>query len=167
MCYLSCIKICSNKCPTYINDVFWLAENIIINMRNSYLNLSDSFWKTSTGQSSLSYTGPAIWTHFQNFSRKHKISILSNIIWNTDDFSNPNLWNITGFDYALTFLKIFFVFLLVFSLSSSMFFFLLHSDWGSTVKLRLFTCFVLSLPYCFFLTDVRINIKIKALSLKP
>ena len=70
MCYLSCNKICSNKCPTYLNDVFWQAENIIINMRNSYLNLSDSFWKTSTGQSSLSYIGPAIWNTFSEFFKK-------------------------------------------------------------------------------------------------
>ena len=44
-----------------LGEVFREAENIRITTRNSYLKLSDPFRKTSTGQKSLSYIGPAIW----------------------------------------------------------------------------------------------------------
>ena len=43
-----------------MNEVLRPAENIRINIRNSYLELSHPFRRTSTGQNGFSYIGPAI-----------------------------------------------------------------------------------------------------------
>ena len=129
-----------------MNEVFRPAENIRIKTRNSYLKLNHPFRKTSTEQSSLSCL---FWTKFQKFGRKPNIWILSTKIkhYHLNDLSNPNLWNVGGFDYAFAVIKNF-LFLLnkyfyIFML------FLLHSDLRTTMKIRLFACFVLSSPYCF------------------
>ena len=63
-----------NKCPAYMNEVFRLAENITINMRNNYLKLSHPFQKTSTAQNGLSYIGPAIWNRIPEILKKKKLS---------------------------------------------------------------------------------------------
>ena len=55
-----------------MNKVFRLAENVIINTRNSYLKLSILFRKTSTGQNGLSYIGPAIWNRIPEILKKTK-----------------------------------------------------------------------------------------------
>ena len=75
-------KFVQNKCPAYMNDVFRPAENIRINTRNSYLKLSHPLRKTSTGQNSLSYIGPAIWKNLNTFKHKMKdyhLNDLSNL----------------------------------------------------------------------------------------
>ena len=69
-------KFVQNKCSAYVNEVFSSAENIRINARNSYLELSHPFWKTSTGQNGLSLLGLLFGTEFQKFWRKPKIWIL-------------------------------------------------------------------------------------------
>ena len=132
-----------------MNEVFRPAENMRINTRNSFLKLNHPFWKTSTGQKGLSYIGPAIWNRIPEIIKKtrnlntfkHKMKH-----YYLNDLFDPNLWNVGGFDYAiikniLLFIKQIFLHLF--------FFFLLHSDWRTTMKIRLFACFVLSLPYCF------------------
>ena len=71
------------------------------------------------------------------------------------DLSSPNLCSIGEFYYALPIIKILFLFMTY----SCIFFFLLHSDSWTWMKTRLFTCFVLSLPCCFFfLTNIANNI---------
>ena len=60
-------KFVQNKCSAYVNEVFSSAENIRINARNSYLELSHPFWKTSTGQNGLSLLGLLFGTEFQKF----------------------------------------------------------------------------------------------------
>ena len=55
------LKFVQNKCPAYMNEVLRPAENIRINLRNSFLKLNHLFRKTSTGEKGLSYIGPAVW----------------------------------------------------------------------------------------------------------
>ena len=55
-----------------MNKVFGPAENIRINVRNSYLKLIILFGKTSTGQNDLSYIGPAIWNRSPEILKKTK-----------------------------------------------------------------------------------------------
>ena len=55
-----------------MNEVFRLAENRRIITRNKYFKLSHPFRKTSTGQNSLSYIGPAIWNRIPEILKKTK-----------------------------------------------------------------------------------------------
>ena len=78
-----------------MNKVFRLAENIIINTRNSYLKLSILFRKTSTGQNGLSYIGPAIWNRIPEILKKTKN-------WNTFKYRMEHC-NLN--DYVLAIIK--------------------------------------------------------------
>ena len=153
-------KFVQRKCPANTNEVFRPAENMKINTRNSFLKLNHPFQKTSTRQKGLPYIGPAIWKRIPEIIRKtrnlntfkHKMKQ-----YYLNDLSNPNFWNVGRFDYALaiTIIKNIFLFVKQIFLHSFCFlfcfvsFFLHYSDWRTTMKIRLFTCFVLSLPYCF------------------
>ena len=96
-----------------MNEVFRPAENMRINTRNSFLKLNHPFWKTSTGQKGLSYIGPAIWNRIPEIIKKtrnlntfkHKMKH-----YYLNDLSNPNLWNVGRFDYALAIIKNIFLF---------------------------------------------------------
>ena len=55
-----------------MNKVLRPAENIRINLRNSYLKSNHLFRKTSTEQNSLSYIGPAIWNRILEILKKTK-----------------------------------------------------------------------------------------------
>ena len=144
-------KFVQDKCPASMNEVFRPAGNMRINTRNSFLKLNHPFRKTSTGQKSLSYIGRAIWNripeiikktrYLNTFKHKMKHCYLN-------DLSKPNLWNVGRFDYALVIIKNIFLFVKQIFLHP-FFLFLLYSDWRTTMKIRLFACFVLSLPYCF------------------
>ena len=117
---------------------------------NFLIYLNYPFRKTSTGQKGLPYIGPAIWSRIPEIIKKtrnlntfkHKMKH-----YYLNDLSNPNLWNVGRFDYALAIIKNIFIF--VQEIFPHPFFFLFHSDWGTTMKIRLFACSVLSLPYRF------------------
>ena len=131
-------KFVQNKCPVYMNKVFRLAENIIINTRNSYLKLSILFRKTSTGQNGLSNIGPAVWNRIPEILKKTKN-------WNTFKHRMEHC-NLN--DYVLAIIKN--VILFIKCISTSFFFFQLDSsDSRTTVKIRLCACFVFSLRYYF------------------
>ena len=141
-------KFVQNKCLAYMNEVFRPAENIRINTRNSYLKLRHPFRKNSTGQNGFSYIGPAIWNRIPETLEKTKnLNTFKHKIkrYYLNDLSNPNLWNIAGFDYVLVVVKN--IFLFIKQIFLHLFFFLLHSDWRITIKARLFVCFALSLSY--------------------
>ena len=130
MCHLYSIQICSKKCPTYTNEVFRLAENIRINTRNSFIKLNHLFQKNSAGQKGLSYIGPAIWNWIPDIFKKtrnlntfkHKM-----LHYHLNDLSNPNLWNLGWFDYALAnIIQNIFLFIKQIFLHPFVFFFLLH-----------------------------------------
>ena len=77
-----------------MNEVFRPAENMRINMRNSFLKLNHHFRKTSTRQKSLSYIGPTIWNRIPEIIKKtrnlntckHKMKHCY-----LNDLYNPNL----------------------------------------------------------------------------
>ena len=76
-----------------MNEIFKPAENIRINMRNSYLKLNHPF-RNDSGKNGLSYIGPAICNripailkrtkNLNTFKHKMKHYYLT-------DLSNPNL----------------------------------------------------------------------------
>ena len=72
-----------------------------------------------------------------------------------NDLCNPNLWNIGAFNSALAIIKNVFLFIKQIFLHL---FFLLHSDWRTAIKIRLFACFVLPCHTIFLLTNIAINI---------
>ena len=84
-----------------------------INTRNGFLKLNHPFRKTSTEQKGLSYIGPAIWNKIPEIIKKtrnlntfkHKMKH-----YYLNDLSNPNLWNVGRFDYALAIIKNIFLF---------------------------------------------------------
>ena len=133
-----------------MNEVFRLAENMRINTRNSFLKLNHPFRKTSTGKSVCLILDLLFWTECQKLLKKprnlntfkHKMKH-----YYLKDLSNPNLWNVGRFDYALAIKKN--IFLFVKQIFLHPFFFLVNSYWRTTMKKRLFACFVLFLPYCF------------------
>ena len=109
-------------------------------MRNSYLKLGHPFRKTSTWQNVLCYIGPAIWNRIPEILRKTKyLNTFKHKMkqYYLNDLSNPNIWNIDGFDYALAIIKNIYIY-----------FFLMHSDWRTTMKIRLF--FVIFVIFFFF-----------------
>ena len=58
LCFCStAFKYIQKERPTYMNEVFRLAENTRIHTRNSYLKLNHPFQKTSNGENDLSYIG--------------------------------------------------------------------------------------------------------------
>ena len=58
---VSAFKFFNNECPTYMSDIFLPVTNRRVSTRNSFLKLDQPFRKTTQGQSSLSYIGPAVW----------------------------------------------------------------------------------------------------------
>ena len=75
-------------CPLYTIQIFRPAENIRINTRNSHLR------KTSTGQNSLSYIGPAIWNRIPEILKRTKnLNTFEHNMkhYYLNDLSNPNL----------------------------------------------------------------------------
>ena len=106
-------KFVQRKCPANTNEVFRPAENMKINTRNSFLKLNHPFQKTSTRQKGLSYIGSAIWNRIPEIIKKtrnlntfkHKMKH-----YYLNDLSNPNLWNVGRFDYALAIIKNIFLF---------------------------------------------------------
>ena len=77
-----------------MNELFRSAENMRINTRNGSLNLNHPFRKTSTGQKSFSYIGPAIWNRIPEIIKKtrnlntskHKMKH-----YYLNDLYNPNI----------------------------------------------------------------------------
>ena len=60
-------SLCSNKfvdknCPFYLNEIFEFSPQCRIDKRNGFAELKHSFRKTNTGQKTLSYIGPSLWT---------------------------------------------------------------------------------------------------------
>ena len=87
-------KFVQNKCPAYMNELFRSAENMRINTRNGCLNLNHPFRKTSTGQKSFSYIGPAIWNRIPEIIKKTRnLSTFKHKMkhYYLNDLSNPNL----------------------------------------------------------------------------
>ena len=108
ICHLHSIQIFQNKSPAYKNEVFRPAQNTRINTRNSYFKLSRPFRKTSTGQNNLSYIGPAIWNKIPEILKKNKnLNTFKHKMkhYYLNELSNPNLWNIGGFDYVFGYHK--------------------------------------------------------------
>ena len=76
-------------CPLCTIQIFRPAENPRINTRNSHL-----FRKTSTGQNSLSYIGPAIWNRIPEILKRTKnLNTFKHNMkyYYLNDLSNPNL----------------------------------------------------------------------------
>ena len=144
--------ICLNAQPMWM-VCFRPPESLRINTRNNYLKLNHLLQKTSTGQGRLFCIGLAMVTEFHKSWRKpkhlnpFKYKMKLNYL---NDRSNSNLWNNWWFDYALAIIKNIF---------------LLHCNWRIILKIRLFACFVLSLPYCLFLTNIAIKINLFCLFL--
>ena len=96
-----------------MNEALRPAENMRINLRNSFLKLNHLFQKTSTGWKGLSNIRPAIWNRIPEIIKKtrnlntfkHKMKH-----YYLNDLSNPNLWNVGRFDYALAIIKNIFLF---------------------------------------------------------
>ena len=115
-------------------------------MRNSYLKLNHPFQKISNRQNLLTFIGPAIWNRIPEILKK--IKNLNTFKHNMkhfylNDLSDPNLWNTGCFDYVMaTIIKDHLFFIKYFYI-----FFLLYSDWRTTMKIRLITNFVLSLIF--------------------
>ena len=63
-------KLVQSESPSSVK--FSDQLKISITTRNSYLKLGDPFRKTSTGQSSLSYIGPAFWDRIPEILKKTK-----------------------------------------------------------------------------------------------
>ena len=63
-------KLVQSESPSSVK--FSDQLKISITTRNSYLKLGDPFRKTSTGQSSLSYIGPAFWDIIPEILKKTK-----------------------------------------------------------------------------------------------
>ena len=61
-------------------EVFRQAENTRTTTRNSYPKLSDPLQKTSTGQNSLSYIGPAIWKKIPEILKTKNLNTLSSSV---------------------------------------------------------------------------------------
>ena len=55
-----------------LREVFRPSENIRIITRKSYVKLSHPLPKTTTGQNSFSYTGPAIWKTIPKILKKNQ-----------------------------------------------------------------------------------------------
>ena len=120
-----------------------------INSINSFLKLNHPFRKTSTGQKDLSYIGPAIWKRIPEiFKKTRNLNTFKHTMrrYYLNNLSNPNLWNVGRFDYTLAIIKN--IFLFIIQIFEHPFFLFPASLWLK-VKIRLFACFVLSLPYCF------------------
>ena len=103
-----------NKCLVYMNEVFRPAKNITINTRYSCLKLNYPYRKTSNGQKGLSHIGPAFWNSISEILKKTKnLNTFKHKMkhYYLNDFSNPNLWNIGWFDYALAIIKNIFLFI--------------------------------------------------------
>ena len=143
-----------------MNEVFRLAENMRINTRNSFLKLNHPFRKTSTGQKGLPYIGPAIWNRIPEIIKKtrnlntfkHKMKH-----YYLNDLSNPNLWNISGFGYALAIIKNVFIFIK--KIFQHLFIFpasLWLKDLNENKAARLF-CVILSILF-FYITNTGLEI---------
>ena len=94
MCHLYKFKFVQNKSAAYMHEVFRSAENMRINMRNSFLKLNHPFRKTSTGQKGLSYIGPTIWNRIPEIFKKTKnLNTFKHMMkhYYLNDVSNPNL----------------------------------------------------------------------------
>ena len=92
------LKFVQIKCPAYMNKVFRPIENIRINTRNSYFKPSFSKNQYRTRRLILE-----ILKETKNLSTfKHKMKH-----YYLNDFYNPNLWSITGFDYVLAIIEYF------------------------------------------------------------
>ena len=56
------LKYSDNQCPHYSNEIFMKAPESSSSLRNSYHKLQQFFRKTNTGQNTLSFIGPALWS---------------------------------------------------------------------------------------------------------
>ena len=159
MCRLYCIQ---NQCLAYMNEVFWPAENVRKDTRISFLKLNHPFQKTSTRQKSLSYIGPAIWNRIPEiFKKTRNLNTFKHKMkhYYLNDLSNPNLWNVGRFDYALAIIKNIFLFIKQIFLNP---FFLFPTslwlkDHNESKVIHLF-CVILAI--LFFISDIAININI-------
>ena len=59
-CVISIVfKYFNEQCPNYLNEVFDVATESNVQLRNSFQKLKCPFRKTNNGQYALSYIGPA------------------------------------------------------------------------------------------------------------
>ena len=129
-----------------MNEVFKPVENMRINTRNSFLNR-----KTSTRQKGLSYIGPAIWNRIAECFKKTRNLNTFNIRWNSTILM---ISLIQIYEMLVDFIMLWPSWKIFFSSLNKyfcIFFFLIPASlWLKYhMKIRLFDCFVLYLPYCF------------------
>ena len=60
-------KFFSTKCPEYMSEIFFLADQNGPKTRHSYKRLKIPSRKTNAGQHSLSYIGPSLWNKLPNY----------------------------------------------------------------------------------------------------
>ena len=61
-CVISIVfRFISGNCPYYLNEVFKLAPEGNISLRNKFLKLKRPIRNTNTGQKALSFIGPSFW----------------------------------------------------------------------------------------------------------
>ena len=56
-------KFVNKNCPFYLNEIVEFAPQYIIDTRNSFAKLKHPFYKTNTGQKTLSYIVPSLWNN--------------------------------------------------------------------------------------------------------
>ena len=155
-------KFVQNKCPVYMNEALRPAENMRINLRNSFLKLNHLFQKTSTGWKGLSNIRPAIWNRIPEIIKKtrnlntfkHKMKH-----YYLNDLSNPNLWNVGRFDYALTIIKNIFLFvkqIFLHPFFSASFWLKDHNEYKAICVF----CVILAIYTVFHLSNIAICINI-------
>ena len=155
-------KFVQNKYLAYMNEALRSAENMRINLRNSFLKLNHLFWKTSTGKKGLSYISPAIWNRIPEIIKKtrnlntfkHKIKH-----YYLNDLSNPKLWYVGSFDYALAVIKNVFLFVKQMFLHPFFSASLWLKDHNENKAIRLF-CVILAIYTVFHFSNIAIYINI-------
>ena len=67
-------KYFTNQCSSYLNEFSELACLNNFRTRNNYLKLVFPFRKTNTGQNTLPFIGPSIWSKIPEVLRKTNIN---------------------------------------------------------------------------------------------
>ena len=69
-----------NQCPHYLNELFMKAQESSSLLKNSYQKLQQPFFKFSTGQTALSFIGPALWNKVNAFKQNLKRHYLKELV---------------------------------------------------------------------------------------
>ena len=148
------LKFISGNCLSYLSKVCQFAPEGNISLRDDFFKLNRPFWNTNTSQKALFFIGPSFWNQIpETLKKAGNLDTFSHIL--KKHFFNQMTWFLLTLLLLLLSLSLLLsitiiaIIIMLLLLGAVVLLFYQYCYWGTTRKIKLFACFVLSLLFRF------------------